>query len=554
MQQAISSISMEKNWFIFKGDHHLGPFSSEELVKMLQHEKVLANDLIWKEGEADWLPMTKHPALLAFFEQPIKEEPALSKKPRPKAKPKVKMIAPELEELPPPLPPLPIEIEIEEEVIEVLPSFEEVEALHYKEPVFEEPPELPELPTSETEIDLGEPSQKEEREPVTPEKILFDDFAIESFQDEEEDENYDKTADHILAPESLWEEAPKWQRGAMVFSLIVGVLMSLYFFEWEGDDYESKRFSGLSLDKRKEMELVLTHPIKRGTRAKMGLSNTGNEIWLSTNLQEEASVYLTMNSIEGRINSTSSLPIQLRSEGHLKKGGAKFRELELVKGHFLAEGEYNAELVGYATGLKSRLVSLLKKYPFFKDFKIVKKFKPEFKLSFKFLYSTKRIDLFEKELFDLTQTKRKTQLKPFKELIERHKTFSGLLSNIKFLYSDSLTKMRRGKDVTIFEKRYGLEVEPILRDLLLDSIKEQGRFLNSNKKKVEDYQKLIDEGKDIGILVSDIVTRTRRYSKLTNKKRKKLTGIFAPRIEEILERSSNDIKRVKGEMQDFLNN
>ncbi|MFT6070433.1 MAG: hypothetical protein ACJAT2_000767 [Bacteriovoracaceae bacterium] len=554
---------MEKNWFIFKGDHHLGPFSSEELVKMLQHEKVLPDDLIWKEGEADWLPMTKHPALLAFFAPPKKEEPA----PKPVVKVKPRAIETPVEatpadEMPPPLPPLPIEIEIEEEVIEPLPSFEEIEAQHLGEDL-EEPPMLPELPEEEVPVDLGEPSLADEieaeevtevTEEAEEEKILFDDFAIEDYQDEVEDVASDKTSEHIINPESLWEEAPKWQKGAMVFSLIVGVLMSLYFFEWEGDDYESKRFSGLSIDKRKEMEVLLTHPFKRGTRAKMALSNTGNEIWLSTNQPGEASVYLTLNSIEGRINSTSNLPIQLRSVGHLRAGGAKFRELELVKGHFLAEGEYEAQIVGYATGLKSRLVNLMKKYPFFKDFKIVKKFQPEFKLNLRFLYSTKRLEAFEKELAELSQNKRKTQVKPFKELIERHKTFGGLLSNIKILYSESLKKMKRGRDVTIFEKRYGLEVEPILRDLLLDSIKQQGKYLNTDKKKTEDYQKLIDEGKDIGILVSDIVTRTRRYSTLTNKKRAKLEGIFAPRIQEILERSSNDIKRIKSEMQDFLAN
>ncbi len=550
---------MEKNWFIFKGDHHLGPFSSEELVKMLQHEKVLPDDLIWKEGEADWLPMTKHPALLAFFEPPKKEEPA--PKPVIKAKPRPVKIPVEktpVDEMPPPLPPLPIEIEINEEVIEPLPSFEEVEAQHRGED-FDEPPMLPDLPKEEEiPVELGEPNLVDEVEEVEieveEEKILFDDFAIEDYQDEVEEDASDKTGEHTINPESLWEEAPKWQKGAMVFSLIVGVLMSLYFFEWEGDDYESKRFSGLTIDKRKEMEVVLTNSFKRGTKAKMALSNTGNEIWLATNQPGEASVYLTMNSIEGRINSTSNLPIQLRSVGQLRAGGAKFRELELVKGHFLAEGEYEAVIVGYATGLKSRLVNLMKKYPFFKDFKIVKKFQPEFKLNLRFLYSTKRSEVFEKELVELSQDKRKTQLKPFKELIERHKTFAGLLSNIKILYSESLKKMKRGRDVTLFVKRYGLEVEPILSDLLLDSIKQQGKFLNTDKKKTEDYQKLIDEGKDIGILVSDIVTRTRRYSNLTNKKRAKLEGIFAPRIEEILQRSSSDVVRIKAEMASFLAN
>ena len=578
---------MEKNWFIFKGDHHLGPFSSEDLVRMLQHEKALPDDLIWREGEADWLPLSKHPALLAFFEPPKQEEP------KPVAPIEEEFIlkepikeeyvddfldpAPQEEDeeeevMPPPLPPLPVMDELEPEpqpepepMPPPLPPLPVMEEEHISEPEPEPEPEVepePEfepMPTPEPEPEVEaeyepepqvEPVLDDEIEPVAEEKILFDDFAME--EEELLDEDDDATRDKIAIPESIWEEAPTWQKVSMSISLILGLLMSLHFFNWEGSDIEATRFSGVSRDKKKRLTKIVHTEKKLGVKAELALSNTGNEIWLATNKPGEAIVYLSLKSLKDRIITKTSGEVELRSVGELVKGGAKFRNIELVKGERIAEGEYDAYLVGYATGWKSRLVMYLREINFFKTFKFVNQFEPDFKLSIPFLYSLKPVQDFEKLLGENRNKKKQYLLKPYKELMQRHKTFSSLLIRVKDLYRDSLKKMNKGSDVKLFERRYAFEIEPPFKSLLLDSIRLQTSLVSKDKKRSDDYGKLVEEGKEIGILVSDIVTRTRKYGKMTDRKRKKLEGIFAPRIEEILKISKEDTLRLESEMKRFL--
>ncbi|TNF30745.1 MAG: DUF4339 domain-containing protein [Deltaproteobacteria bacterium] len=77
---------MEENWFIFKEDHHLGPFSASTLLDMLEDQEVTENVLVWKEGFDAWLPLKDCPEFQ--FED-------------------------EIDEGPPPLPPLPI---VEEDI------------------------------------------------------------------------------------------------------------------------------------------------------------------------------------------------------------------------------------------------------------------------------------------------------------------------------------------------------------------------------------------------------------------------------------------------------
>lgn len=88
---------MEENWFIFKEDHHLGPFSVDALLTMLEDQEVSENVLVWKEGFDAWLPLKECPEFQVFEE----------------------------DEGPPPLPPLPIE----EEEINLTPAAQNVDEL-----------------------------------------------------------------------------------------------------------------------------------------------------------------------------------------------------------------------------------------------------------------------------------------------------------------------------------------------------------------------------------------------------------------------------------------
>ena len=47
----------EKNWFVFKTDHHIGPFSFWELSQLLDQKKLEKWELIWCEGRKKWQPI-----------------------------------------------------------------------------------------------------------------------------------------------------------------------------------------------------------------------------------------------------------------------------------------------------------------------------------------------------------------------------------------------------------------------------------------------------------------------------------------------------------------
>ncbi|MCR9203935.1 MAG: DUF4339 domain-containing protein, partial [Halobacteriovoraceae bacterium] len=54
----------EKNWFIFRGDHHLGPFSFNEILEKVKLSQLDEAELTWCEGAGDWLPVAEQPAIM----------------------------------------------------------------------------------------------------------------------------------------------------------------------------------------------------------------------------------------------------------------------------------------------------------------------------------------------------------------------------------------------------------------------------------------------------------------------------------------------------------
>ena len=73
---------MKKEWFIFRGTHHHGPYSLAELVEFLKSEELSTQSLIWKEGSEKWEAVAKIPEVMTAFEGPVKKaEPALPELP-----------------------------------------------------------------------------------------------------------------------------------------------------------------------------------------------------------------------------------------------------------------------------------------------------------------------------------------------------------------------------------------------------------------------------------------------------------------------------------------
>ncbi len=54
---------MNKEWFIFKGTHHLGPFSVKEMEEFFAVGEINAHSLVWREGAEKWEALMKCQAL-----------------------------------------------------------------------------------------------------------------------------------------------------------------------------------------------------------------------------------------------------------------------------------------------------------------------------------------------------------------------------------------------------------------------------------------------------------------------------------------------------------
>jgi hypothetical protein len=64
---------MNKEWFIFKGTHHLGPFSVKEMGEQFKTGELTAQSLVWREGAEKWeaLGKTREFAFLIEPEMPV---------------------------------------------------------------------------------------------------------------------------------------------------------------------------------------------------------------------------------------------------------------------------------------------------------------------------------------------------------------------------------------------------------------------------------------------------------------------------------------------------
>jgi hypothetical protein len=60
----------EANWFWAEGDKRNGPVAPAAIARLVADGKLGPDDLIWKEGMPDWIPVRKVPALMKFVKAP----------------------------------------------------------------------------------------------------------------------------------------------------------------------------------------------------------------------------------------------------------------------------------------------------------------------------------------------------------------------------------------------------------------------------------------------------------------------------------------------------
>jgi hypothetical protein len=144
-------------------------------------------------------------------------------------------------------------------------------------------------------------------------------------------------------------------------------------------------------------------------------------------------------------------------------------------------------------------------------------------------------------------------LKPYQDKLERVQTFESILNATSQNFLMELEKAKKGSDITHFETKFIKEISPLLQTLVVKaselskdpSINEEDR----SKQVVAPYREQVLLGKQIGEMASDMITKTTKIKKLTDKEKSALKIEFDKRAKAIKLQIDMNVKKIEEQIQ-----
>ena len=492
---------MNKEWFVFKGTHHLGPFSAEEIAEFYQCKVISPHTLICKEGNEKWEPISKVPVFSHLFgvvqktiELPkpasVKKEIELPPVTQKKAPPKTPAKT-ESDEAPPPLPHIP-----------TLPKAAPTESV---------------TAHAEGQVELFD----DELPPPIP-------------------------LDAILDPKGeikirMKTEAKK-SRTSKYFLFAISVLF-IVVVAWFGMNEREAgiqlRIKGLMPVYLEKLEMAATRNTPKFEVA-AALALDSQSLWVSNNKPGVVQAVIKLTSIPKRVLGTEDVTVTVK--GEMKDHVGKFTRMTLTKGSKFLPGEYNIHAEGKQTHFINQHFKSLSAIAFFKS------------LNKSFTYDGTTLIYpgtpreFEKKLADYQSTITNELLKPYQDKLERIQTFESILNQTSQNYLMELEKAKTGKAMVSFEQKYIKEISPLLQALVVkaNELSKDPKFNEEGKVGViAPYREQILIGKQLGEMASDMITKTEKFKKLTDKDKSELRTEFDKRARGIKLQIDLNVKRLE---------
>lgn len=299
---------MKKEWFIFKGTHHQGPYTVMEMAKFFETGALLEKSLVWKEGNAKWESLSKTPELWDEVN---------------------KILLKSKRAAPPSFPPLPDDLDDEVPEIPGLPKLpkaqrpQEVTKTHHPaNHLADEPPPIP------LDALLSSPGQK-----VT-----------------------------LRARE---------KRGKNNFSLWLMIVVSIVFVGVLGWYVTNEKQSNIRLKVKGIMPVYLER-LQENAEIKApqpsvayALSLDGKTIYASINKSGEIRSEFTMRSVDQRAFGSENVTIKVR--GIINDHLGQFNKMQLIEGKQFIPGEYDIEFTGRKIHFLNYNFTFLRKIEFFEN-------------------------------------------------------------------------------------------------------------------------------------------------------------------------------------------
>ncbi|MBC7712504.1 MAG: DUF4339 domain-containing protein [Rhizobacter sp.] len=502
---------MNKEWFIFKGTHHLGPFSLQEMEEFFTVGEINSQSLVWREGAEKWEALGKTRELDFLIKNPNKkpELPDTNAKPAAPVEP-VKKPAP-VPDLPPELPDLPAD---DHDDPPILPKFLQPDGpAAHKTKVS--------IPKPKIEIDFDEPP------PIPLDAILNPGGRRPEFKKKTESHFNSKTIFGICI-------------------IIFGAVLA-WFFVNERSSSAQIRVKGVMpvyQEKLQEIASQKTPSIVVG----IALSLDGRTLFASTNKDGEILSIIKLKSLPKRVLGTTEAELMVR--GLIKNHLGEFSRMQLTKGPQFVPGEYDVEFTGRKLFFLNREFKFLNNIAFFKKLNTTYNFH-----SSTLIYAGTPRE-FEKKLIDYKEAITNEKLKPFNDKLERLQTFSSLLNKTVEEYLLELEKIKKPKEISVFEKKYIKDISGIVQSLTVEA-SESSKMPEAQKfdmrYKVATYTSQVQLGKQIGEMASDMITETAKLKKITDSNKAKLKTRFEARYKNIKSQIDAHIIKLHAEIQKISN-
>lgn len=554
---------MNKVWFIFRGDHHLGPFSAREILRMYEEGKITGQTLLWAEGDSGWKALHLQERLVQVGPPKAAPRPKPAPVMKPPRKEQVKVAVKEdtTDDLPPELPPLPAE--------EPPPRPAPQSALQAgakksaKETTRETPKKSPRIaskPVSAKHEDLPRQSEPPAFTPPPEATAVEDDFISESEATEVElhpvftdllEGQQDSEIDSFYEDRGENKKTPiKWRwplRGVALVMLLVFSYQILFTnvgpFKFGG--LSLRRLPGLSRDIEQQLHRFSSE--NRGQfKVTLALGHKGQVIWLSSGLLGQGMMRLRLTSREGELLGSDQIEAQASAPYY--GGAALFDNFKFLKGQGLIPGRYDAYLTyrpsGFWDGLRERFNELMSRPAAGNQV-----------LKFTYLYYLGPNDQFDQALADfknnLAQQKvvqEQAQIAPLKLRLEFYSTLKELGQKVMSLYEETQAKMKRGRDIAIFTTRYAKEIEPLYRPLTLESKAKMEDPMASEAQRLA-WEEIHKDYRSLGELVSDMQSMTAKRNSLSQTSKDRLLRIFRARAGEITAKAQSEMAKIMGSIE-----
>lgn len=380
------------------------------------------------------------------------------------------------------------------------------------------PPPLPPLPEVDVPVLSEDPVEDIELPPVPEtdpfEEELLDDLPPLPVEDREEFED-DQTQKDIPFPESPRGGPSLTLKISVAVAFVLMTVFSWFLFHVSGE--KKPAFHELRPADMAELESFIAEPMDqpsdRDELFKLALSRDARSVIMASPLVGRWQAYIVMHSLPGEILSERASVLE--GKAVLENHRAHFREFKIREGLGFAPGHYRVRIQVVDPKAPEKTI-------------LEREFEQNFTRMTAEEFAAEKAKLAAR-LQDLAQRHRRQRY-------ETYQTLGQLIERTFALYEQTLTRIREREQISQFEASYGAEVGPLLQGLVLDA-HQQMKLLSEagEEEEARSYELLVEFGRSVGSMVSDMVTLTQRSRRFNQASRERLLRLFQGRKEGLLQ-------------------